>query len=220
MPQGKNLVGAFKQPAAVIADLDTLATLPAADWSAGWADFIKAGLMGDPELFHRLEQHPWPSQHENDQASAEDLLWIISRAVEVKRAIVEADPFEAGQRALLNLGHTFAHAIERVTQFQESHGRAVGLGLVAATRLSLALGHCPGALAGRVEALVRRAGLPIRLSPPCQPEAIVAAMASDKKRSGHTLRFVLIRDIGDVFVSALSSDDAVLEVLRGMLREE
>lgn len=213
LPQGKNLVGAFKQPQAVLADLQTLSTLPDAEFSAGMAEVIKSGIIDDPELFALIE----------DQAarlmlrSAEDLELlqvIVGNTVEVKRRIVEEDPYEQGRRAVLNLGHTFGHAIEQVSGYRIRHGEGVAMGLVAAAHLSAELGHCSAALETRIAGVLRAVGLPVKIPAQWGAESIYDAMASDKKRSSGRLRFVLPRDIGVVFVTGEVAKDQVLQTLR------
>lgn len=205
-PAGKNLVGAFKQPESVIADPDALSTLPPRELASGLAEVVKAGLIGDPNLFEQIESHgPAP------------LVWLIERAIRVKVAIVQEDPFERGRRAVLNLGHTFGHALELLSRYTLTHGEAVGVGLVAAARLSARLGLCDPVLPHRVEEVLVRLDLPVR----CRgytPSQVLQAMATDKKRRGKTLRFVLLRAIGDAFVAdGLAQEDvlAVLETLKG-----
>lgn len=186
LPQGKNLVGAFKQPHLVIIDPATLASLPGAEFRAGLAEVIKHGIIGDPDLFVQLEEHgPTSMTH------------LLADAVRVKVRIVEEDPFEMGRRALLNLGHTFGHAIELVSNFQVRHGEGVGLGLVAAANLAADLGRCPADLAARIRAVVERVGLPVQW-PGLDPAAVHAAMGTDKKRSGKTVRFIIPQALGDV----------------------
>jgi 3-dehydroquinate synthase len=186
LPQGKNLVGAFKQPHVVIMDAAVLASLPAVEFRSGLAEVIKHGIIGDPNLFMQLEGHGPTSMTQ-----------LLADAVRVKVRIVEEDPFEQGRRALLNLGHTFGHAIELVSDFRVRHGEGVALGLVASARMAAALGLCSPALADRITALVDRHGLPTSLSG-YDADAIVAAMGHDKKRVGKTLRFVIPRGLGDV----------------------
>jgi 3-dehydroquinate synthase len=222
-PRGKNLIGAFKQPEAVIIDTQTLSTLPAEEFASGMAEVVKTGLIGDPDLFEQIEAHgPAP------------LPWIIERAVRVKAAVVEEDPYERGRRAVLNLGHTFGHALELLSHYQLSHGEGVSIGMVAAARLSMRLGFCDPELPGRIEALLARLDLPteceddpaerrrseaspapttsLRAGP--SGAAIWEAMASDKKRQGKRLRFILMRAIGDVFVTDAVEREDVLAVLR------
>ncbi len=200
LPQGKNLVGAFKQPIAVFADLDTLETLPPEEFSAGMAEVIKAGLIADPALFTALETELEIKQS-STSANALHLKSIVTSSIQVKRQVVQQDPFEKGRRAVLNLGHTFAHAIEQVSGYAVRHGEAVGMGLVAAAHLSANMGLCSETLQPRIEAVLEKAGLPKRIPVNLTPAALLRAMRSDKKKAGGRLRFILIRDVGDVFVS-------------------
>jgi 3-dehydroquinate synthetase len=201
LPAGKNLVGAFKQPALVAIDPATLATLPAADFRAGLAEVVKAGVIDSPELFDRLED------------GQVNLSWIIRQAVAVKVAVVEADPYERGRRAVLNLGHTFAHAFEVLSDYQLRHGEAVAMGLAAASRLAVDLGRCPSDAGRRIVALLDHLGLPTAI-PDYDPEAVWEAMASDKKKRGKRLRFVLPLDIGQVDIFDDVPRQAVLAVLK------
>jgi 3-dehydroquinate synthase len=213
LPQGKNLVGAFKQPRMVIADVGVLATLPAAEFAAGMAEVVKAGLIGDAALWAELESGRW----EGDARTHPELQPLVARAIRVKRDVVEEDPFERGRRAVLNLGHTFAHAIEQLSNYTIRHGEAVAIGLVAAARLSAALGHCLPELVERIEALLTRLDLPSRI-PGLEPAALLRAMYSDKKKARDRLRFILLRDIGDVFISSDVPIAAVLAVLSDLQR--
>ncbi len=204
LPQGKNLVGAFKQPALVAMDPETLKTLPSDEFRSGLAEVVKHGMIGDPGLFEVMEGHGVLALGE-----------LVARAVRVKVAVVEADPFEQGRRAALNLGHTFGHAYEMLSGYQLRHGEAVGIGLLAATRLAARLELCEPPLALRVENLLNRLGLPTR-APGYTPQQVMAAMATDKKRVGSRLRFVLPRAIGDVDLFGDVPDEAVLAVLAEM----
>lgn len=204
-PRGKNLIGAFKQPALVIADPDTLSTLPPRELANGLAEAIKTGLIGDPELFEQIEEYgPFP------------IAWVIERALRVKVGIVEADPYEVGKRATLNLGHTFGHALEQLSNYELSHGEAVGIGLVAAARLSARMGICDSSLPARVEKVLALSGLPVRYQD-FSPVQVWEAMATDKKRQGKQRRFILIRGTGDTIVTdRVRQEDALfaLEELR------
>ena len=202
LPAGKNLVGAFKQPALVVVDPEVLATLPAADFRAGLAEVVKAGIIGSPRLFDRLED------------GQTDLAWIIRQAVAVKVDVVQADPYERGRRAVLNLGHTFAHAFERLSDYQLRHGEAVAMGIAAATRLAVDLGRCPAEAGRRIIALLDHLGLPTQ-APDYHPDAVWQAMTSDKKKRGKRLRFVLPLDIGQVEVFDDIPRRAVLAALKG-----
>ncbi len=187
--RGKNLIGAFKQPLAVIADTETLVTLPGAEWRSGMAEVIKHAILGDVELFTLLEERP--------DAPVET--WLL-KAIEVKANIVMRDPFEQNERLKLNLGHTFGHALETLSHFEMRHGDAVAIGLVCAARLAAQLDLSESSLAVRVESLLRALNLPTRVPRAMTSDEILAAMAADKKRIGSRLRFVLPRSLQDVVV--------------------
>lgn len=188
---GKNLVGAFKQPEFVLVDPQFLETLPGAEFRAGLAEVVKHGIIAAPDLFSNLETY-----------GPRSLAALLDDAVRVKVDIVQADPFERDVRAHLNLGHTFAHAIEFVSGFGVRHGEAVAMGLVAASYLAQALDLANEDVLTRVEQLLARLGLPTRLpdDPAMTVDTLVTAMGSDKKRRDGRLRFVLPRAIGDVTV--------------------
>ena len=207
LPEGKNLVGAFKQPDLVLIDPNVLYTLPPREWRCGLGEVIKHGLLADTELLDMLS----PSQ-----ATAPDVEQLVRRAVQVKVGFVQQDPYEHDVRAYLNLGHTFAHAIEQVTHYQTPHGEAVAAGLVAAAWLSARLGLCDNDLVGLVEAKVAGVGLPVRLSG-LKPEQLWAAMATDKKWESGQVRFVLLKDVGQpTIVEDIEKEDvfAILESIR------
>jgi 3-dehydroquinate synthase len=201
--RGKNLIGAFHQPKLVLADLDVLATLPEREMRAGYAEVIKYGMLGDPAFFGWLEEHGCQVLHAENEALAH----AIVRSVEMKAEIVEADEREAGRRALLNLGHTFAHALEAENGYGEAlkHGEAVAAGCALAFRFSAHLGHCSPADAARVEAALKPCHLPTRLANipghPFSADRLIGHMAQDKKAEGGALTFVLARSIGDAFVA-------------------
>ena len=203
LAQGKNLVGAFKQPRRVLADVGALATLPAAEFTAGLAEIAKHGLIADPILWQRLTMEEWhfaPRRLATDRLLRADLHTLVTRAIRVKRDVVEEDPYEAGRRALLNLGHTFGHAVEQVSGYAVRHGEAVAMGLAAAAHLSATRGACSPSLPGLVEMVLTRLGLPIHIPPSLDSAALYAAMGNDKKKKAGRLRFILMRDIGDVFI--------------------
>jgi 3-dehydroquinate synthase len=210
-PRGKNLIGAFHQPRLVLADLDVLATLPPREVHAGYAEIIKYGLLGDAGFFAWLEQHGPDVTALRVGALAE----AVARSVEIKAEIVAEDERERGRRALLNLGHTFAHALEAETGYGETllHGEAVGAGCALAFRFSAALGHCDPAEAARAERAIAAGGLPTRLDQiagaPFAVDRLVAHMAQDKKAEAGRLTFVLARAIGDAFVAKGVDADAV-----------
>ena len=201
LPQGKNLVGAFKQPALVLMDVETLRTLPSEEFRSGLAEIVKHGIIADQGLFEVMEGRAVLSLSE-----------LVQRAVQVKVDVVQQDPFEQGRRAVLNLGHTFGHALETLSHYELRHGEAVSIGLVLAAQLSAHLGLCSESLVVRVSDALKRLGLPIA-PPRVAPQEILAAMQTDKKRTGNHLRFVLPRTIGDVtLVDGVASAD-VLAVL-------
>ena len=203
-PKGKNLIGAFHQPELVIVDPDVLATLPEGEFRAGLAEVIKAGVIGSPALFEHLEQR-----------GVEPLEWVIGEAIRVKAAVVEEDPYERGRRAVLNLGHTFGHALEVLSGFSLRHGEAVAVGMAIAAEVAVGLGLCEGSVRERLMALLRKFGLPTACGG-YEPEAIWEAMATDKKRRGERLRFVLPKAIGQVVIADDVPKELVLEVLERM----
>jgi 3-dehydroquinate synthase len=217
MPQGKNLVGAFHQPRLVLADIEALDTLPRREFLAGYAEVVKYGLLGDAAFFAWLEANG-PRMLAGDREARG---FAVRRSCEMKAAIVGRDERERGERALLNLGHTFAHALEAATGYSDRllHGEAVGIGLVLAFEVSTRLGLCDEAAPGRVAAHLAAMGMKHRLAdiPGALPnaEALMALMAQDKKVRQGRLTFILARGIGKAFVER----EADLAVVRGVLEE-
>ncbi len=210
---GKNLVGAFWQPQAVIIDTAFLRTLPAREFAAGLAEVIKYGLLADADLFHQIERTPvWRWDHPR-------LPSLIGECCAIKAAIVGGDEYElhaSGGRALLNLGHTFAHALENTAGYGEYlHGEAVGLGLVLAARLSQKIGWLSAHDAARIERVVRACHLPVRLRKKLPAEKLLAAMKLDKKVRGGKLRFIALRAIG----RAETVDDVPEKTIRELWRK-
>ncbi len=214
LPLGKNLIGAFKQPKAVIADVATLQSLSPREFASGMAEVIKHSLIGDPDLFAHIEKGTWIRTAGELQPPLEDLQTLVARAIQVKINIIQEDPFDRGRRNVLNLGHTFAHAIEIVSSHAVRHGEAVALGLVAAANLSARLGYCSATLQSRIEASLEATALPTRVPADVQPEPLLKVMATDKKRRAGRPRFVLLRDIGDVFVSGEVDRASVIETIK------
>jgi 3-dehydroquinate synthase len=208
---GKNLVGAFHQPRGVFIGTSWLRTLPAREFAAGMAEIIKYGLLGDLELFNRLEQEPLTARNA-------DLAKIIRRCCALKAAIVEADERELakeGGRALLNLGHTFGHAIEQVAGYGVYlHGEAVAIGLCAAGRLSQKLGFISSGDAERVAILVAANGLPTRLRAPVALTDLFLAMTRDKKMRAGLRRFVVLKILGQ----AITQEDVSLALVEDAFR--
>ncbi|QCO67219.1 3-dehydroquinate synthase [Luteimonas yindakuii] len=211
LPQGKNLVGAFHPPRAVIADTTVLATLPARELRAGLAEVVKYGALGDAAFLDWLDAHADALLAMDHEALAE----AIVRSCAHKAAIVERDPHEHGERALLNFGHTFAHAIETAQGYGGlNHGEAVAVGMVLAARLSEALGLAPAADGDRLRALLERFGLPVDLPAALDPEQLLAHMRLDKKAQAGGLRFIVWRGAGRAEVLSDVPESAVLAVLR------
>ncbi len=197
-PLGKNMIGAFHQPQLVLADIDTLSTLPARELSAGLAEVIKYGLIRDFEFLLWLEKH----LDSLVQRDAEALAWAIERSCRNKAEVVAADETEQGERALLNLGHTFGHAIEAGLGYgQWLHGEAVAAGTMMAAELSCRLGWLSQGEVERIGALFERAGLPV-WGPSLGAERYLALMAHDKKVQDGRLRLVLLKEAGRAVIHA------------------
>ena len=216
IPQGKNLVGAFHPPRAVIADTAALRSLPVRELRAGLAEVIKYGAIRDPLFFQWLQAERAALLAGDDAALAQ----AIARSCEHKAEIVERDPLEKGERALLNLGHTFGHAIETAQGYGApgndnlNHGEAVAVGMVLAARLSAALGMADAADTDTLRELLLAYGLPVRIPAGLEPEGLLAHMRLDKKNIAGRLRLVLWRGIGKAEVVADVDEAAVLAVLR------
>ncbi|MGA0539064.1 3-dehydroquinate synthase [Neotabrizicola sp. VNH66] len=214
--QGKNLVGAFHQPSLVLADIAALDTLTPRDFLAGYGEVVKYGLLGDPLFFEWLEVEG-PRMAAGDAAAR---LRAVTRSVEMKAGIVARDETEEGERALLNLGHTFCHALEKATGYSDRllHGEGVAIGCALAFDLSARLGLCAQEAPSRVRAHLRAMGMKVDLSDiPGDlpgPEVLLDLMGQDKKVIDGRLRFILARDIGHAFVAEDVPADAVLSLLR------
>ena len=193
---GKNLVGAFYQPRLVVCDLNTLNTLPEREFRAGMAEVIKYGVIFDAQFFKRLERD-LPRLMKRD---AQLLGAAIARCCAIKAEVVGQDETESGLRAILNFGHTVGHAIETTAGYGKYlHGEAIAIGMVAAARLSAELTGMSAAEAQRIETILDRTGLPVRvsLSSP-RRKVLLSAMQLDKKVSGGEVKFVLAKKIGAV----------------------
>ena len=198
---GKNLVGAFHQPLLVLADSDTLATLPRRELLAGYAEVLKYGLIGDAGFFSRLDKIG-PALLAGEQAAQIEAVAYSCRA---KAAVVARDPLEKGERALLNFGHTFGHALESLLHYDGRllHGEGVAIGMILALDLSVRLGLCAAEDLARVRAHYAKTGLPSKIDPAWEltTEAIISAMQTDKKTKDGKLRFILARKISETFVA-------------------
>ena len=213
--KGKNLIGAFWQPRLVLCDLDILKTLPAREIKCGYAEIIKYGLLGDKPFFDWLEANDTQVLALEPAA----ILHAVARSVEMKAEIVAADEREGGQRALLNLGHTFGHALEAEVGFGDKllHGEAVAIGMAQAFRYSALNGECTEEEEARAVAAIRHAGLPTRMSDirnePFDADRLITHMGHDKKAEGGTLTFVLVSGIGHAFVAKKVSAELIAEFL-------
>lgn len=218
--QGKNLIGAFHQPSLVLADIDVLATLPPREFLSGYGEVVKYGLLGDAEFFEWLEMNG-PSMAAGDAKARQ---YGVRRSVEMKAGIVARDETEQGERALLNLGHTFCHALETATGYGSRllHGEGVAIGCALAFELSQRLGLCSQELPSRVRAHLHAMGMKTDLKDidgdlPTA-EALLDLMAQDKKAVHGKLRFILARGIGNSFVADDVPAEAVLGLLNDALR--
>lgn len=220
---GKNLVGAFHQPALVLADTGVLSSLAPRDYLAGYGEVVKYGLLGDAGFFDWLETH-------GPKAAAGDMearIFAVRRSVEMKARIVEADETEQGERALLNLGHTFCHAFEAATAYDGArllHGEGVAIGCALAFELSARLGLCSQEEPSRVRAHLRAMGMKVDLAdiPGDLPDAaaLLALMGQDKKVIDGKLRFILARGIGQAFVTSDVPPQAVVQLLDEALQDK
>lgn len=214
---GKNLIGAFHQPSLVLADIDLLETLPARDFLSGYGEVVKYGLLGDAAFFDWLEANG-PALAAGDRAAR---LRAVTRSVQMKAEIVARDETEEGDRALLNLGHTFCHALESATGYSDRllHGEGVAIGCALAFELSQRMGLCSQEAPSRVRAHLRAMGMKTDLAdiPGDLPgaDALIALMAQDKKVVDGQMRFILAREIGAAFVCS----DVPADLLRGVLAE-
>ncbi|MBD8899713.1 3-dehydroquinate synthase [Rhodanobacter sp. DHG33] len=214
LPAGKNLVGAFHQPRAVVADIDTLATLPDREYRAGLAEVIKGAAIGDEPFFAWLEAHADALAARGDEAVIE----AIARKLRYKAGVVARDETEQGERALLNLGHTFGHALETAGHYTTLlHGEGVAVGMLLAARLSERLGMSATADTARLQRLLETLGLPVAIPPGMDAQQLLALMRLDKKNTAGTLRLILWRGIGRAEIVSGVGEADVLAVLRAAI---
>ena len=217
---GKNLIGAFHQPALVLADIGVLNTLAPRDLLAGYGEVVKYGLLGDAAFFDYLEANgPALALHDHGV-----ILQAVTRSVEMKAGIVERDETEEGERALLNLGHTFCHALEKATGYSDRllHGEGVAIGCALAFELSQRMGLCAQEAPSRVRAHLKAMGMKTDVSDIAgdlpDAEALLTLMGQDKKVVDGKLRFILAHGIGQAFVAEDVPSDRVIQLLRDALR--
>jgi 3-dehydroquinate synthase len=207
------MIGAFHQPIAVIADTDTLGTLPPRELAAGLAEVIKYGVIVDAEFFARLERDVAKLRALDDAAMA----FAVRRSCEIKAAIVAEDEREHGRRALLNLGHTFGHALESLGQYERwLHGEAVAIGTVLAARTSVALGWLSEHDCLRIERLLAGAGLPTHADA-VDADELIARMQLDKKTDKTGVKLILLKAIGAAVVTPAPPAELLREVVRTQL---
>ena len=214
LAQGKNLVGAFHQPRAVVADVELLRTLPRRAFAEGLAEVVKHALILDPALLGEIERH---ARALVSGAPGEELLTrVTARSARLKALIVSADPGERGLRAILNYGHTIGHGVEAATGYRDYlHGEAVAVGMVGAARIGERLGLHDREPVARLADVLRALGLPLS-APGADPEAVLAAMRLDKKVRGGRMRFVLLEEIGRPVVRDDVPEELVREVVYGL----
>jgi 3-dehydroquinate synthase len=216
-PQGKNLIGVFHQPRLVIADVGLLSTLPRRELLAGYAEVVKYGVLGDAQFFEWLEQNGKLALSGDNEA----MVHAVAHSCQMKADIVARDEREKGERAQLNLGHTFGHALEAATGYSGRllHGEGVAIGMALAARLSVRLGLMPGEDAERLVRHLKNVGLPSALSdiPGSRPDParLIAAMGHDKKVADGKLHFVALRGLGKAFVTSDVPAEALRDVLTG-----
>jgi len=210
LERGKNLVGAFHQPRAVIADVSTLSTLPAGELVSGMAEVVKHGMIMDAELFAFVEEHC-----DSLMGLRQDLMSkLVAWNCRLKATVVQRDERESGLRAILNFGHTLGHALEAVHKYAGlRHGEAVAIGMVFASRAAVRTGMCERETLVRLKRLLERVGLPTRLPEGVAPGVVVETMHRDKKAQAGKVRWVLPRAIGDVQIGCEVPDDLVKELL-------
>jgi 3-dehydroquinate synthase len=217
VPEGKNLIGLFHQPRIVLADIFVLATLPRRELLAGYAEVVKYAALGDADFFGWLEANGASALAGDEGALAR----IVGHCCKMKAEIVARDERESGERALLNLGHTFGHALEAATKYSGTllHGEAVAVGMVLAFRLSARLGHSSGAETERLIGHLKAVGLPTAIGDLAgerpAPERLLEFMQRDKKSDAGRLKFVLVRRLGEAFLS----DDVPPETVRAVLAQ-
>lgn len=212
-PAGKNLVGVFHQPAAVIVDTDYLRTLTEREYVAGLAESIKQAAIRDELFFEWHEKHVEGLRRRDAELTAE----LIARNCNIKAEVVASDERESGPRMILNHGHTVGHAIEHLLEYDLRHGECVGLGMIVENEIAVRRGLLPRAAADRVASLLDGLGLPTRLPRPCAPERIAEAAHLDKKLRGGKVNFVLLSGIGSPKLVTDVTDDEIASAVRRVM---
>ena len=208
-PAGKNLIGAFHQPLAVLINARTLNTLPAREFNAGIGEAIKYAGINQPAFYPWLDSHQQAIRDQQMDTLAE----LIGQCCRFKAEVVEADEKEQGQRALLNLGHTFGHAIETATEYRYLHGEAVAIGMVMAAELSARLKYCGDDIRKMLENLLQAFDLPIKLDHCVPAKDLLQLMKADKKVINDRHRLILMKGLGQAFIAEDITDDDILAAI-------
>jgi len=212
-PKGKNMIGVFYQPCLVVADLDTLQTLPQNEFRAGLAEVIKYGVISDANLFDYLENNV----EKILKLDQECLAHIIKTSCAIKAEVVEKDERESHYRMILNFGHTLGHAIESLTGYSRFiHGEAVAIGMIQAAKLSQQLGKCSEEVSQRLYGLVKKCGLPAEL-PDLDSREIIESLYHDKKTMNHKIKFILVKEIGTVEIVENMPETDILNMLQAKI---
>jgi 3-dehydroquinate synthase len=215
-PQGKNLIGAFHQPKAVLVDIDTLETLPAREFSAGLAEVVKIAAIRDVGLLDWLEDNSPAIMARNSDAITN----MIKRSIANKADVVAEDEREAGVRALLNFGHSFAHALETLTDYRQClHGEAVAIGMMVASRLSEIRGLCENGLSDRLGKLLHSFNLPLDLPAELATDDILETMKLDKKVIAGAARLILVKAAGEGFIDSTSERSHIVAAIEACRTE-
>jgi 3-dehydroquinate synthase len=212
LPHGKNLLGTFYQPCAVFADLSFLETLPEKEFNNGLAEIIKYGAIDDEKMFRMMESNMDAIKSKDSKL----MLSLVETCCQIKKSIVEIDEKEQGLRRILNFGHTLGHALETISQYKITHGEGVALGMIAAARLSEKMGYLEGNETKRIEALIRNAGLPGKISKSFAGHDIIPLLRMDKKKKGDIIHFVLLKKIGMPFISGNIDPKLITAVIEEM----
>ncbi|MBN1470981.1 MAG: 3-dehydroquinate synthase [Syntrophaceae bacterium] len=209
---GKNLLGTFYQPGAVFVNLSFLETLPEKEFNNGLAEIIKYGIIDDEKMFSNLEANI-------DALRTKDpkfLLSVVENCCQIKKSVVEIDEKDHGLRRILNFGHTLGHALEAMSKFSITHGEGVAMGMVAAARISEKKGYLKSNETKRIETLIGKAGLPVKIPKSLDTEKIIAKLKMDKKRKGGIINFVLLKKIGMPFIDGKIDHNLIAAVIEEM----
>jgi len=210
--QGKNLLGTFYQPAAVFANLSFLDTLPEKEFNNGLAEIVKYGIIDDEKMFRMLEENMEAVKSKDSKLMAS----LIENCCQIKKSVVEIDEKEQGLRRILNYGHTIGHSLEAISRYSITHGEGVAMGMVAAARISEKMGYLKNNEDERIEALIRQAGLPVRIPKSLSSEKIISQLKMDKKKKGDVIHFVLLKKIGMPFINGYIEQSLIASVIEGM----